>query len=417
MNTLGLFGLGYVGREVASLALKRGLNVHAVDIDESVIAAVESEPRFSNKPGEMQAATEASKAISAAQFLIIAVPTPLSSASVVELAPLRSVCQNIAKVLERRDQPLPIVVESTIPPGTVPEVVAPIFADHGFDVGKHIYLAHAPERIDPGNTDWPLESLPRVIGGMTETGTRVVGDFYDSLLDAGVYQVNSPQVAAAAKIIENAYRDINIAFVNEIALTLDHLDIDVTEALDAAETKPFGFTRFYPGVGVGGHCIPIDPYFLIKKGDSNGFNNRFLKTAREINNRMPVYLAERTIRALVQDGTLPQEATAVLLGKAFKPGVEDTRNSPYHTIHSKLDAYNMTIETYDPYLPEGSTVDSAYVDAEVLILITAHPEFRDLKFDRLAANGVELFVDGRNEFSPSISEKHGIKYVGVGRDS
>jgi nucleotide sugar dehydrogenase len=307
------------------------------------------------------------------------------------------------------------VVESTIPPGTISDVVIPTFEARDQTIGEDIYIAHAPERIDPGNDEWPIESLPRVVGAVSEDGADVIVDFYERLLDAEVHQVEDSSVAAASKIIENTYRDINIAYVNEIALTLDQLDIDVEKALDAAETKPFGFTRFSPGAGVGGHCIPIDPYFLIEKASNNGFDNRFLNTAREINNRMPKYVAEKTIRSLVEQEILPQNAKALLLGKAFKPGVEDTRNSPYFRIRKELRDYNMTIETYDPQLSDESTVDTFYTNADVVVLITAHPEFHDINFSRLADNGTELLVDGRNMYDPETVEASDITYVGVGR--
>lgn len=415
MQSLAVFGLGYVGREIASLALNRGMDVYGVDDDSAVIAALESKQPFHGAPGTFYPSTAEEDAVSPAEAIMVAVPTPLLSSYEVDLSPLRSVCQSIAEALTPSDSPLPIIIESTIPPGTISDVIVPIFKKENLVVGDDIFLAHVPERIDPNNDDWPLEDIPRVIGGMTPEGTRTVAEIYTQLLDAEVYEVGSTSVAAAAKIIENAYRDINIAFVNEIALTLDQLNLDVKEALDAAATKPFGFTRFSPGAGVGGHCIPIDPYFLMEKARYNGSNNRFLKSARSTNDYMPKYVAQKTIRTLVQEGTLPQDTTVLLLGKAFKPDVEDSRNSPYHTIYSELASYDMTIETYDPYLPDESTVNSEYSSADTVILVTAHQQFRNLSFDRLAQNGVNLFVDGRNIYNPEQTEAADIKYIGVGR--
>lgn len=415
MDSIAVFGLGYVGKEVVSLALDRGMDVHAVDIDSDIVEEVVSEHAGSETPGVLYGTTSASDVISHVDLIILAVPTPLSSASTVDLEPLRSVCKNIASVMELMETPLPIVIESTIPPGTIPEVIVPIFSDQGLSVGEDVFLVHAPERIDPGNDEWKLRSLPRVLGAMTEEGKQTTVDFYSQLLEAEVHEVSSTRVAAAAKIIENAYRDINIAFVNEIALTLDHFDIDITEALDAAETKPFGFTRFSPGAGVGGHCIPIDPYFLIEKAENRGFANRFLKTAREVNNQMPRYVASKTIETIIQEGILPQTTTALMLGKAFKPGVDDTRNSPYYTIRSELEEFGVSIETYDPFLPDDSTVSSPYSKTDIVILVTNHPEFHDLDFPRFHELDVELFVDGRNVYSPHPVESAEITYVGVGR--
>jgi nucleotide sugar dehydrogenase len=416
MNTLGVFGLGYVGGEISALALRRGIDVYGVDSDEAVVEALRQAPPHAEGPGVFHVSTTGAEAVSAADAVVVAVPTPLSSSHAVDLGPVRSVCRTVAETLEPRADLLPVSVESTVPPGTVSEVVAPIFEDHGWTVGEDIHLAHAPERIDPNNDEWPLKSIPRVVGGLTPAGTEVVAEVYERLLDAEIHRVGSPAVAAAAKIVENAYRDINIAFVNEVALTLDRLDIDAKEALDAAATKPFGYTRFSPGAGVGGHCIPIDPYFLIEKASANGFDNRFLKTAREINDRMPEYTAEKTIRATVRSDILPQEATALLLGKAFKPGVKDVRNSPYHAIRTRLEEYDMAVETYDPRLPEESTVDSPAVGADVLVLVTAHEELCGLDFDRLAAAGTTVFVDGRNVYDPTTVEGAGVEYVGIGRN-
>jgi nucleotide sugar dehydrogenase len=415
MNSIGVFGMGFVGQEVTSLALDQGFDVSAVDIDKSVLTMVESKLATEIEEGRLEMTTDTSEVTGDLRYVIISVPTPLSSASTVDLTALKSVCRDVATAIEARDNPVSVIVESTIPPGTVPEVVEPIFTDNGFKVGEDVYLAHVPERIDPGNDDWPLRELPRVVGAMTDQGAEAVCEFYDKLIDAEVHRVDSTAVAAAAKIIENAYRDINIAFVNEIALTLDQLDIDVTDALDAAATKPFGFTRFSPGAGVGGHCIPIDPYFLIEKGDKNGFENTFLKNARKVNNHMPEYVADVTIRELIQGGTLPQEATVLLLGAAFKSDVADTRNSPYFTVREKLAEYDVDLETYDPHIPDLSTVESPYIDADVVVLVTAHSEFRDLEFCRLADAGVSLFVDGRNEFPPSRATENELEYVGVGR--
>lgn len=415
MDTLGIFGLGYVGKEVCGLALEHGIDVYGVDIDDDVVRDVSVELDAVETDGTFRASTDSEAAVRHAQGYVVAVPTPLSSVYSVDLDPLTAVCEEAAEGIEPGDTPVPVVVESTIPPGTVSDLVAPIFERSGLAVGDDVYLAHAPERIDPGNQEWPIESLPRVVGAMTEDGTRAVIELYELLIDADIHPVPSPKVAAAAKIIENSYRDINIAFVNEIARTLDQFDIDAKTALDAAATKPFGFTRFSPGTGVGGHCIPIDPYFLIEKADENGYNSRFLKTAREINNSMPEYVVRKTIRAIVQDGTLPQESTALLLGKTFKPGTADTRNSPYFAIREGFAEYEIDIDTYDPLLPEDSSVDSVATGADVVVLVTDHLEFRDIDFAALAEAGTKLFVDGRNVFSPDAVERHGIQYVGVGR--
>lgn len=208
---------------------------------------------------------------------------------------------------------------------------------------------------------------------------------------------------------------MNIAFVNEIALVLDHLDIDADAVLDAAATKPFGFKRFYPRVGVGGHCIPIDPYFLIRKSQSEGFDSRFLSYAREINDSMPIHVAEKTIKELNNTEILPNGSRAILLDAAFKSNVEDTRNSLYYYLKSELEDYGVVVDTYDPMVPELSTVDTPYVSADVAILATAHDEFQSISFEELWSSGVSILIDGRNEYSPAQVQAAGLRYSGVGR--
>lgn len=412
MQTVCIFGLGYVGRDVASAAFKRGYSVVGVDKDANVISAIESgdvcpDVEFA------ELTTDGTSAVKRADVIVVAVPTPVNGEKVVELDALKSITELVGDS-EFADPPL-YVVESTIPPGTILDVVLPILEDRDVDVGEDIFVAHAPERINPGTTGWGLSDIPRVVGASTDTGLQRALDFYNDIIDAEVHGVDSPAIAEASKIIENSYRDVNIAFVNEIALALDHLNIDADAALDAAETKPFGFERFYPGVGVGGHCIPIDPYFLIRKSRSEGFNNRFLAYAREINDSMPTYVAEKAVKELNNAEILPNGARAVLLGAAFKSNVKDTRNSPYYDLKSELEEYGVAVDAYDPMLPELSTVDTPYVSSDVVILVTAHEEFQSLSFEELSSCGVSILIDGRNEYSPAEVRAAGLRYSGVGR--
>lgn len=211
----------------------------------------------------------------------------------------------------------------------------------------------------------------------------------------------------------NAFRDINIAFVNEIALSLEGLGIDATETLAAAATKPFGFMRFERGVGVGGHCIPVDPHLLIDRANQSGFDHRMLKLARDINEQMPKRVARKIIEALNAARVPLYDATVLLLGKTFKPDVSDTRHSPYFDLKAELDRYDCTVETYDPMFEEESTVDSPYVDADAVVLVTTHEELIDLDPKGLAANGVSVLIDGRNALNRQRIERAGITYVGV----
>lgn len=412
MNRVCIFGAGYVGQELAALASRRGFDVSIVDTDQSVIESLETGNLLPNAEIK-EVTTDGRNVAGQADVVIGAVPTPLNSSYEVDLSALKAITETVASSNSERT-PL-YIVESTVPPGTISDVVVPILQENGVKIGEDVHVGHAPERINPGNEGWELADIPRVVGAVSEEGQQRLMSFYDELLDASVHPVDSPAIAEASKLIENSYRDINIAFVNEVALALEKLNIDTKAVLDAADTKPFGFTRFSPGAGVGGHCIPIDPYFLIRAADSNGFNNRFLKYAREINDRMPTHVATKTVEELNTAEVLPNGAQVLILGKAFKSNVDDTRNSPYFDIKEQLERFNVFVDTYDPNLPDESTVDSPYVEADAVILTTAHDEFQSLSFERLTDNGVKVFVDGRNVYDPDNVECTGIRYTGIGR--
>ena len=411
MDTLTIFGLGYVGREVAAAAPEKDYSIIGIDTNQDLISKIKRGEELDHIDFK-SVTTDGKPYLNTSDIIVVAVPTPVDDQEMVDLGALKNITKIVATT-EFEKAPL-FVVESTIPPGTISDVVVPIFEEAGKLIGEEIYVAHAPERINPG-TEWDVREIPRVVGAETKKGQEKARKFYDEIIEADVHTADSTGIAEASKIIENAYRDVNIAFVNEIALALDNLGIDADAALNAAETKPFGFQRFYPGIGVGGHCIPIDPYFLIRKSDSEGFNNRFLKYAREINDSMPAHVAQKTVKELNSNEILPKNATVTILGAAFKSNVEDTRNSPYFDLKSELADYGIVVNTYDPFVPELSTVESPYTEADGIVLVTEHEEFQKMDFDRLASVGVEIFVDGRNVFSPEEIEQAGMSYVGVGR--
>lgn len=416
MDTVGIFGLGQVGSAVARRAISLGHPVRCVDLDESKVERINRGEYFpSAAAGSVTATTEGRSVVSECDVVVIAVPTPLSSNHIVNLDYLEAAASEVAAGIEAGGDPPLVVVESTVPPGTTRTVVQPAFEAAGLALDKDLFLGVVPERVDPGNEEWPLERIPRVASALTDEGKRRVHAFYDGLLDAEIHPVDEPEIAESAKIVENAFRDVNIAFVNELARSFDELDIDTTAVLDAAATKPFGFMRFAPGAGVGGDCIPVDPYLLIGRAERTGFDHQLLKMSRSVNDRMPEYVVTKTIKALNAADVLPKGSTVVLLGRAFKPGVADDRNSPYHGIRRGLEEFGVTVETYDPLFPDESSVDSPYVDADGLVLVTDHREFRDLDWERIADLGVSALVDGRNMYDPDRLRAHGISYTGVGR--
>lgn len=412
MQIVCVIGLGYVGQEVASAAFKHGYSVVGVDKDTEKLSAI-ADNKVCPEVEFAELTTDAQSVLHRADIIVAAVPTPVNNDKVVDLGAIKSVSSIVAEA--NYDDPPLFIIESTVPPGTTSDVVRLILENSGMTIGDDIFVAHAPERINPGDNQWNLSEIPRVVGALTEDGLQRASQFYSDLVKADIHEVDTPAIAEASKIIENSYRDVNIAFVNEIALALDQLEIDADAALDAAETKPFGFERFYPGVGVGGHCIPIDPYFLIGKSKSEGFNNKFLSYAREINDNMPNYVVEKTIRSLNDAKVLPNGSKVTILGAAFKPDVRDTRNSPYYELKSELNEYGVDVETYDPMISELSTVDSPYIPADAVILVTAHDEFQSLSFEKLHESGVKIVVDGRNEYDPNRVKDAGLQYVGVGR--
>jgi len=417
MTSLGIFGMGYVGSEVAELAAEHGYDLYACDADPEVVTALRSGTHGVDiSPEAITATTDGSVLVRETNILVIAVPSPLDSSYTVDLSALRSVSETISETIGARsgDSPL-VVVESTIPPGTTENVVVPSLTTDGAVIGEDINVAHAPERITPGNDEWPIEKLPRVVGAVTESGRERSLSFYRSLIDAEVHPVKSPSVAEASKIIENAFRDVNIAFVNEVAMSLSELGIDAIEALNAAGTKPFGFMQFEPGAGVGGHCIPVDPYLLIGEAEKSGFDHQLLKLARDINDDMPSHIVDKTVHALNHEEVLPNGADVLLLGRAFKRDVSDTRNSPSYKVQKGLDEYGCNVDVYDPYIERESTVKTPYTGADAVVVVTNHSEFKQLELSSFAEAGTVVVVDGRNVFSQAASDDPPLYYTAVGR--
>jgi nucleotide sugar dehydrogenase len=419
MTDIAVFGLGFVGREVAVLSVEKGFDVHGIDPNPNAVYRTETEVPHDHGSGTFTPYTDAGELPSEldVDVYIIAVPTPLDDIYNSDFSYLESAVISTVDHIKRSEYTGQLIsVESTVPPGTTLSIVGGALEDAGLTLGSDVFLAHVPERIDPGNETWPLERIPRVVGAESEAGLRKALSFYGEILDAELHPVDSTKVAEGAKMVENAYRDVNIAFVNELAVSFDALDLDINAVLDAAESKPFGFTRFSPGAGVGGHCIPVDPYMLIEEAKRAGFDHVFLRHAREVNDFMPHYVAEKTVKALNANGVLPSEAKVLLLGKAFKPNLPDTRNTPHDEIARRLrEEYSVHVETYDPTIPESSTTESPYEPVDAVVLVTVHDEFTELDLDRMANRGVRVFVDGRNAYEPSQVSQAGLHYVGIGR--
>ncbi len=417
-------GLGYVGLPLAVLAVSKGNTVSGFDIDQEKINKLQrGECPFTDKDLSSLLKSWSGKitfsvrddSLNGAEVIIICVPTPVDKNNKPDLAALKAVSATVAKNLEKGQL---IVVESTIFPGTMEEIVLPILEEGGFVVGRDFYLAHCPERIDPGNKTYTLPIIPRIVGGITEACTEKALEFYSLLLTAPITKLSSIKAVETTKIVENTFRDVNIALVNELARSFDVMGIDITEVLRGASTKPFAFLPHYPGCGVGGHCIPVDPYYLIERSRQSGFEHKFLSLARIINKEMPHYTVQRAIEGLKTAGVRLKDAKIAVLGLAYKQGVSDTRESPVFDIIKELEKLELAFTVYDPYVLEKSDaaqLPGALVGKNCIILATAHPEFKELTPELLKKQQIKVVIDGRNFLDKAGIEKEGIIYRGIGR--
>lgn len=429
---VAILGLGYVGFPLMTLCAKKGHEVIAIDTNVPFVKAIEKNTPVPHTVFTVKLTSNITKNLSVAsevsinsnpEVIIVCVPTPIDEKKHPDLTALKAACKSASKLLTCSTKQQLVIIESTVYPGTLEEVVKPILEESELKAGTDFFLAHCPERIDPGNKKWGLENIPRVVGALTSEGAHQTKKFYNSILNGGteVTILTSVKAAEAVKVTENTFRDINIAFVNELAMSMDKLDIDVTEVIRGAATKPFGYMPFYPGPGVGGHCIAVDPYYLIEKAQEKGFSHEFLKLARKINDSMSDYVMEK-LRSCLGDSKLKQETPVVaLLGLAYKPGVPDKRESPAEKILASLQASNITHIVYDPLAEiSGSnnfkTLNETLENANIIILATHHKEFLDaLDAETLEKAGIKAVVDARNVLDKDSMLAKGIIYKGIGR--
>lgn len=422
-KTIAVIGLGYVGLPLAVRAQEKGYNVIGFDVsDEKIQLLKKGKSHFKDSFLEKNLlrypfkATNNPKDLASADIHIICVPTPVDAAHHPDLSPVIAACETVATHCKNGAL---VVLESTVNPHVSEEVVRPIFNKHGFKIGKNIFISHCPERIDPGNIKWNVTNIPRVVGAFEKKGLAMSLQFYRSIIDADIRPMRTIRDAEAVKILENSFRNINIAFVNEIARSFDKLGIDVKDVIQGAATKPFAFMAHYPSCGVGGHCIPVDPHYLVERAKESGFNHRFLKLAIETNNGMPEYTALRLQEAL-NEIKMPMKDTVVgVLGLAYKANVDDLRESPSLKIIEFLKAFHCKVEYYDPYVKNKSsvkTLDALLKKSDALLLATEHKEFVEaLTPALLNKHNIKVIVDGKNCLDKSAFENAGIVYKGIGR--
>jgi UDP-N-acetyl-D-glucosamine dehydrogenase len=434
--TVCVIGLGYVGVPLAVASAQAGFNVLGVDVDASKVEQINRgvcyvEDKYSEEllpslvsSGNIKAFSKLSEAVPRSDVAIVCVPTPLKKDGDPDLSFLRSVARSLAG--ELTDYKL-IIVESTSYPGTTVEVFRPLLEEGGKKAGTDFALVYSPERIDYGNGSFGVRSIPKVVGGVNEESTRLGAGFYAAILQAKVVAVSGPSVAEAAKMLENVFRYVNIALVNELAVLHERLGVDFIEAIDAAATKPFGFMAHYPGPGVGGHCIPKDPFYLVYKAKKAGFPLRMVSAAEVVNNGMPKRTVERLLKTLRKMKKNPGSVKVALWGLAYKGGVKDTRRSPSVDLLKLFQRSGVKAVVYDPfvdaikvgsvqYKSTRSILDSVK-GADAVVIATNHAAFRqvDLFEVRAKMNPDPILFDTRSLRTRKECEDAGFTYLATGR--
>jgi UDP-N-acetyl-D-glucosamine dehydrogenase len=398
---VGIIGLGYVGLPLAVGFAEAGQPVIAVDIDDAKVAAIRAgesyvediaSERLRASADHITADTDID-ALRRADAVLICVPTPLTANREPDLGPLLGATRVLAEVLQRGQL---VVLESTTYPGTTREQVLPLLEAGGLRVGQDFNLAFSPERVDPGRTDYTLRTTPKIVGGITPECTERATALYETVCDQ-VIRVSTPEAAEMAKLLENIFRSVNIALVNELAMLADRMGLDIWEVIDAAATKPYGFMRFDPGPGMGGHCLPVDPFYLTWRAREFHMSTEFIELAGKVNQQMPYYCVERIERAL-NDVEKPVKGSRIaILGVSYKGGVGDTRESPALRIMELLAQRGAVLSYHDPFVPalpelglQSSPLDHT-ADADAVVLVTAHPQVDH----GAVVESSQLFVDLR----------------------
>jgi UDP-N-acetyl-D-glucosamine dehydrogenase len=413
-----IIGLGYVGLPLACLA-SQAHEVFGVDIDEERVRKINSRECPTDEPytkdifhkTNLRASTDFF-AVSESEVVLICVPTPITDQKIPNLNPIKSAITSVAENLRKGEKKPLIIIESTIYPGTTEEELIPLLEEKsGLKFNEDFSIVYCPERIDPGNLKWNLANIPRVIGATNKEDGERSQEFYSSFIEAEITLLNSIKSAEATKILENSFRDVNIAFINEMAKSFEKFGINILEVIKGASTKPFGYMPFYPGPGVGGHCIPVDPYYLIERSKKNEFDHQFLILARKINESMPNYVVEMLQNELNKQGIALNGAKVGLYGIAYKKNMEDVRNSPSLKIHELLENRGVNLNVYDPYVNgEENNLQNFLKKIDYLIIGTDHDEIVNLPREEFL--NIKLIIDSRNCLKKEVVE--GINYCGLG---
>ncbi|MCK9282636.1 MAG: nucleotide sugar dehydrogenase [Melioribacteraceae bacterium] len=411
---IGVIGMGYVGLPLALAFAKKGFATIGFDIDEKKIPLLnegktyikhiaEKNIKEAVDSGKFSATSDFTK-LSDVDAILIAVPTPLDHHREPDMSFVKNSAKTVQKYLRKGQL---VVLESSTYPGTTEEILLPLFEEKGFKVGEDFYLAFSPEREDPNNPDYNTTTIPKVVGGMTDTCTEITCALYNQVIVKTV-PVSTPRAAEATKLLENIYRAVNIALVNELKMVFDRMDINIWEVIEAAKTKPFGFHAFYPGPGLGGHCIPIDPFYLTWKAREYNISTKFIELAGEINTQMPYYVVSQAVDALNKHGKSVQGAKVLILGASYKKNIDDMRESPSLKLIEILREKGAEVDYNDPYVPKlpptrKYNYDMSSVELteenlqkyDLVLLSTDHDDY-DSKFIK---KNSKLIVDTRNFFN------------------
>lgn len=422
--TVGVVGLGYVGLPLAVEKAKAGFKTIGFDVQKAKVDLVNAGSNYIGDVVDddlkqivesgMLRATNDFSFVKDVDFIAICVPTPLDEHQQPDISYVRASAEEIAKYMTKGTM---VVLESTTYPGTTEELLKPILETSGLKCGEDFYLGFSPERVDPGNKQFKTKNTPKVVGAIGEDAREVIAAMYRAVLEGDVYEVSSPAIAEMEKILENTYRNINIGLANEMAILCNRMGIDYWEVVDAAKTKPYGFQAFYPGPGLGGHCIPLDPYYLSWKAREYGFHTSMIESSMMVNDRMPEYCVERSMAILNRHKKALNGSKVLVLGVAYKNDIDDYRESPAIRVIEKLKEAGADTDFYDPWIAEYKDKGQIFhgiekIDAEIissydLIVITA--AHTNIDYDMIQKNAVAIF-DTRNAMK-DIADRENIEVL------
>lgn len=423
---IGIIGLGYVGLPL-SLAFAQKFNVFGYDTNIKIINQLKCgkshiidihDDKLKKYLNKSFYPTNELNEFKDCNFIIICVPTPLTSEKEPDLSYIKNACKSISRILRKGQF---IILESTTYPGTTEDVVVPILEESGLKVKEDFGVAYSPERVDPGNKEYKIETTPKIVGGLDGESTEIASTLYGSVIDT-IVKVKDAKTAEAVKILENIFRNVNIAVVNELSLIFDKMDINTWEVIKAASTKPYGFMAFYPGPGVGGHCIPLDPFYMSYQAKKYGFIPRFIETSGEINEFMKMHVVNLIEKGLACEGKRIHGSKLAIIGLAYKKNIDDTRESPSIKIVEECLNRGADVRTFDPFVKSlriktgminsETTLEEALKEADCAVFAIDHDDFKKLEMKTLCnIMKTPIIIDCKNLFE----YEEGVIYLGIGK--